>query len=130
MTTIGKRIRAARIANGFSQEDLGDALSVTRSAVSLWEKGRSEPEEQNLESLAEVLKVSKDYLVEGKGKPPVKRELPESGYRRDMISRMQRLIETGRFDDLIQTRMERLIKSGDFDDRLSTLGYTRRRKPH
>jgi transcriptional regulator with XRE-family HTH domain len=125
---IGKRIREARLANGFSQEDLGDALSVTRSAISLWEKGRSMPEDQNLQALADVLKVSKDYLLEAKGKPPVKRQLPETGYRRDMISRMQRLIETGRFDTLIENRMERLIKSGDFDERLAALGYTHKRR--
>jgi transcriptional regulator with XRE-family HTH domain len=125
---IGKRIRLARIANGFSQEDLGDALSVTRSAVSLWEKGRSEPEEQNLQLLSEVLKVSIGYLTRGEGKPPVRKSLPDTGYRRDMISRMHRLIETGRFDNLIETRMERLIRSGEFDDRLTALGYARKRR--
>src|ERR1700741_423848 len=78
---MGKRIREARIARGFSQEDLGDAMSLTRSSVSLWEKGRSIPEEHNLRSLAELLDVSVDYLTEGKGKAPVKKEFPARGYR-------------------------------------------------
>src|SRR4029077_13744144 len=77
---MGKRIREARVASGFSQEDLGDALSVTRSSVSLWEKGRSVPEADNLKNLAELLKVSPEYLLEGKGRAPPRKELPESGY--------------------------------------------------
>ena len=55
---LGQRIREARIASGFSQEDLGDALKLTRSSVSLWEKGRSIPEDTNMQMLADVLKVS------------------------------------------------------------------------
>lgn len=124
---MGKRIRDARVASGFSQEDLGDALSLTRSSVSLWEKGRSVPEDHNLQNLAELLKVTPEYLVEGKGRAPVKKELSASGYRRDMMSRMQRLIETGRFDELIERRMEQLLASGDLDERLAKLGYRKRR---
>ena len=46
------------------------------------------------------LKTSIAYLVEGKGKPP-RSQLPKHGYRRDMMGRMQRLIATGMFDDLL-----------------------------
>lgn len=113
---IGKRIRDARISNGFSQEDLGDACSVTRSSVSLWEKGRSMPEHDNLKTIAQVLGVTEEYLLAGKGKPPVRKELPDTGYRREMIARMQRLVMTGRFDDLINDRTRQRIASGDFDD--------------
>jgi transcriptional regulator with XRE-family HTH domain len=113
---IGQRIRQARIASGFSQEDLGDALGVTRSSVSLWEKGRSFPDESNLTNLAEVLKVPQAYLETGVGKPPVRKELPDSGYRRDMMTRMQRLIATGKFDVLIGVRAEQQIMSGVYDD--------------
>ena len=112
---LGQRIREARIASGFSQEDLGDALKLTRSSVSLWEKGRSIPDAANLKSLAEVLKVSENYLLTGQGKVPVRKELPESGYRRDMITRMQRLIDTGKFDGLLDQRVPQLIAEGKFD---------------
>ena len=112
---LGQRIREARIASGFSQEDLGDALKLTRSSVSLWEKGRSEPEDANLKMLADVLKVSEDYLRTGKGKPPVRKAEPESGYRRDMMARMQRLVATGKFDTLIESRVEQQIAEGKYD---------------
>lgn len=110
---IGKRIREARISSGFSQEDLGDAVNVTRSSVSLWEKGRSMPEETNLKTMAQVLGVTEDYLLLGKGRLPVRKELPDTGYRRDMIMRMQRLVMTGKFDDLIIPRAQQLIDAGD-----------------
>lgn len=112
---LGQRIREARIANGFSQEDLGDALSLTRSSVSLWEKGLSAPEQANLQTLADVLKVTPDYLLYGKGKPPTKTKQPDTGYRRDMIGRMQRLIDTGKFDDLVLRRSHQLIMEGKQD---------------
>jgi transcriptional regulator with XRE-family HTH domain len=98
---IGKRIRDARRANGFSQEDLGDACSVTRSSISLWEKGRSLPEDENLQTAARALGTTPQYLLTGKGKPPAQRPLPESNYRRDMMARMQRLIASGMFDELL-----------------------------
>jgi len=113
---LGQRIRDARIASGFSQEDLGDALQLTRSSVSLWEKGRSVPEDINLKALADVLKVTPDYLLHGTGKAPVRKQAPESGYRRDMMARMQRLIDTGKFDSLISRRVAQLIGEGRYDD--------------
>lgn len=112
---LGQRIRQARVASGFSQEDLGDALGVTRSSVSLWEKGRSFPDEAKLEVLAQVLKVPQAYLETGNGKAPVKQALPESGYRRDMIARMQRLMATGKFDALMGERIDTLIAEGKHD---------------
>ena len=60
---IGGRIRKVREAAGLSQEDIGDALSLSRSAVSQWEKGQSSPEAKHLEALSNVLKVSVDYLI-------------------------------------------------------------------
>ena len=112
---MGQRIREAREASGFSQEDLGDAIKLTRSSVSLWEKGRSIPEDENLQLLAEVLKTTPEYLLTGKGKPPVYKREQDNGYRRDMIMRMTRLINTGKFDELLDTRVEQLISEGKYD---------------
>lgn len=120
---MGKRIREARMAKGFSQEDLGDALNLTRSSVSLWEKGRSVPEDHNLRGLASLLNVSVGYITKGEGKAPPKSEIPESGYRRDMMGRMQRLIETGMFNHLIIEQLDRMIDSGEMTERLAKRGY-------
>ena len=98
---IGRRIRAVRQHAGFSQEDLGDALGVTRSAVSLWEKGGVLPTDAHMQDLAGVLQTTVSYLVAGAGSPPPVPALPRHRYRRNIMERMQRLLATGRFDDLL-----------------------------
>lgn len=122
----GQRIRAARIAAGFSQEDLGDTLGVTRSSVSLWEKGRAWPVPQTLDNLANVLKVKPGYLTEGKGRAPKPTKMQGTRYRRKMMTRFQRLIETGRFDDLLKDYIIGQISTGAYDQMLAKLGYRKK----
>ena len=43
MKSFGDRLRAARIAAGMTQEQLGFALGVTKSSVSAWENDREAP---------------------------------------------------------------------------------------
>lgn len=58
MTRIGKaelarRIRRARLARGMSQQQLANAVGVSRNAVQTWESGRTWP--QNMVRLEQVL---------------------------------------------------------------------------
>lgn len=39
--TLGERIQALRRERGMSQENLAEALGISRQAVSKWEKGLS-----------------------------------------------------------------------------------------
>jgi len=98
---IGGRIRKVREAAGLSQEDIGDALSLSRSAVSQWEKGQSSPEAKHLEAQSNVLKVSVDYLIHGKGKPPAKHTANGEEFRRSSVNRVRRLIATGALDGML-----------------------------
>jgi transcriptional regulator with XRE-family HTH domain len=59
------RLQALRKARGMSQEDLADAVGVSRQAVSKWESGQSYPEMDKLVALSELFNVSLDYLVKG-----------------------------------------------------------------
>ena len=61
--TLGERIQALRRDRGMSQEDLAEALGVSRQAVSKWEKSLSYPDTGNLLSLAELFGVSADELA-------------------------------------------------------------------
>lgn len=88
---FGRRIKLARERAGFSQEDIGDHLEVTRSAVALWEKGRSVPTAERARKLAEMFKLCER----------VRRKLPGRVYRRGYIGRCQRLIAVGFFDDFL-----------------------------
>ncbi len=48
---------------GYSQREVAEALHVTQGAVSSWEAGRWEPDQQNLSALADLFGVSVDALI-------------------------------------------------------------------
>ena len=55
MRDIGKNIRALRVRRGLSQDQLAEALHVTRQTVSNYETGRSRPDVEMLTALADAL---------------------------------------------------------------------------
>ena len=57
------RIREIRKRRGITQKQLADALQVTESAVSHWEKGRRDPDLETLLKIGEVLECSVDSLL-------------------------------------------------------------------
>ncbi|AKC86560.1 transcriptional regulator [Pseudoxanthomonas suwonensis] len=65
MKSFGDRLRAARIAAGMTQEQLGFALGVTKSSVSAWENDRETPGFRLLPSLRTALGCSLDELIVG-----------------------------------------------------------------
>ena len=52
-----------RKEKGLSQEELADKLSVSRQAISKWERGESLPDTDNLIRLAKLYGVSIDEIV-------------------------------------------------------------------
>lgn len=52
-----------RKSRGISQEQLAEALGVSRQAVSRWESGDSTPDMTNLLGLCQYFGVSADYLI-------------------------------------------------------------------
>ena len=52
-----------RRARGLSQQDLAEALEVSRQAVSRWEVGASTPSTENLLALSKLFGVSVDELI-------------------------------------------------------------------
>jgi transcriptional regulator with XRE-family HTH domain len=65
---IGERIRLARQARGLTQEQLAEAVGVTRSAVAQWETGRAGQVTGNLSRIAAVLAVGVEHLMFGDDK--------------------------------------------------------------
>ncbi|HRF83060.1 MAG: helix-turn-helix transcriptional regulator [Xanthomonadales bacterium] len=65
MKSFGDRLRAARIAAGMTQEQLGFALGVTKSSVSAWENEREAPGFRLLPTLGTTLGRSLDELICG-----------------------------------------------------------------
>ena len=62
---IGRKIRSLREQAGLTQEDVAEAMDVSRQAVSKWEQGLSEPSTANLLALARLYGISVDALLQG-----------------------------------------------------------------
>lgn len=60
---IAERLARRRREAGFSQEELAARLSVSRQAVSKWERSESSPDTDNLIALAKIYGVSLDDLL-------------------------------------------------------------------
>lgn len=60
---MAQRIKSARMAKGYKQEYVAQALGVSRQAVSKWETGQTQPDTKNLIALAQLLEVSVDQLA-------------------------------------------------------------------
>lgn len=60
---IDETIRKLRESRNWSQADLANQLNITRAAVNAWETGISNPSIPILVKLAEVFKVTTDYLL-------------------------------------------------------------------
>ncbi|MGM9941995.1 MAG: helix-turn-helix domain-containing protein [Bulleidia sp.] len=71
MKDIGKNIRTARINSHLNQQELADLLHVTRQTVSNYETGKSRPDIEMLESIAQVLNIDLQQLIYGIRKNPL-----------------------------------------------------------
>ena len=60
---IAEKIKILRKQNKWTQTQLSKELGITRSAVNGWERGISIPSTQYIVELAEIFKVSTDFLL-------------------------------------------------------------------
>lgn len=60
---VADRIKALRESRDYTQSDLAKVLGITRSSVNAWEMGISVPSTQYIVELANIFKVSTDYLL-------------------------------------------------------------------
>ena len=56
MKQIGKHIKKLRMEQGMTQDQLAQALNVTRQAVSNWETGKTQPSIETLTAIARIAK--------------------------------------------------------------------------
>lgn len=66
MTTVGKRLEAARVASGLSMRQVAERFGMTHQAVSKWEKG-GHLDVVRLMTLANLYKVSPLWIMCGIG---------------------------------------------------------------
>lgn len=90
---VGARLRERRVALGYSQERLGDALGLTFQQVQKYEKGANRIGASRLYEIAQILSTPVQYFFEGAphrgsdGSP----EQPGDGD----AARVHRFLETG-----------------------------------
>ncbi|MDI9801335.1 helix-turn-helix domain-containing protein [Citrobacter koseri] len=66
MSTIGKRINAARVSLGMSSGELESAVNLPSGFIAAWETGRSIPSSKHIDELAKTLETSVTWLLTGK----------------------------------------------------------------
>lgn len=65
---IGKKLKALRKENGYTQKDLAIKLDVTRQAISLWEKDLRDPDLPTLIKIAKLFDITTDELLDVESK--------------------------------------------------------------
>ena len=61
---LSEKIKEYRNIFDISQEDLAEKLNVSRQAITKWETGDGLPEISNIKTLAKLMGVSLDYLLD------------------------------------------------------------------
>ncbi|ARD29555.1 peptidase S24 [Acinetobacter lactucae] len=67
METLGTRLKNLRKSNKLTQQQVADAIGVSKTSVIYWEKDENLPKHDSLMALAQILGVTSDYLLSGKG---------------------------------------------------------------
>ncbi len=62
MTIVGKRLKALRTKNRYSQTQIADMCGVTQATIGRYETGVAEPPIEKLLWYAETFEVSLDYI--------------------------------------------------------------------
>lgn len=55
---LGTALKAARQQKGLTQQEVADALGISRPAVGQWEKGETEPSTENLVRVCDLLNIN------------------------------------------------------------------------
>lgn len=66
METLGVRLKQLRKENKVTQQQLADAIGVSKTSVIYWEKDENMPKHESLMALAKALKTTPDWLLSGK----------------------------------------------------------------
>lgn len=75
---IGRRIKEARQAKGWSQGKLAEEVNAAQTTVSSWERGRTEPTREDVQRIADALRLP---AAELEGQAPARgRTVPLVGY--------------------------------------------------
>ncbi len=88
---FANKMMELRKSRGWSQEELGERLGVTRQTVSKWELGLTTPEMEKLAAMSELFGITTDELIKGgaalnEEKPNSSDGLPKTECKRRFIN--------------------------------------------
>ncbi|MCT9272469.1 helix-turn-helix domain-containing protein [Acinetobacter baumannii] len=66
METLGTRLKNLRKSKKLTQQQIADAIGVSKTSVIYWEKDENLPKHDSLMALAQILGVTSNYLLYGK----------------------------------------------------------------
>lgn len=86
---LSDKIIKLRKINGWSQEELGEKLNVSRQAISRWESNTAQPDATNILKISKLFGVTTDYLLnddfESDNDLPKVKEVKSDGLQQIMI---------------------------------------------
>lgn len=113
--SLGTRIREARLSAGLTQDQLGDALMLSKQALSQWENGHSSPSRENCIAIARETNVPLAWLLIGQPLPmrtaDGKLLWSSAGGRTVAIISLQSALQ-GRFDEPAAQRIATVFPCG------------------
>jgi transcriptional regulator with XRE-family HTH domain len=62
---LNERLKNLRLAKGLTLQQVGDTFGISKASISSWESGRSNPDHKKLETLAELLGTTVQFLIAG-----------------------------------------------------------------
>ena len=87
MMELNEKLQELRKRKGLTQEELAEALYVSRTAISKWESGRGYPNIDSLKAIAKYFSVTIDELLSGDQVLTIAREeqKQKQAHARDLI---------------------------------------------
>jgi transcriptional regulator with XRE-family HTH domain len=98
---FAERLRTLRKQLGLSQTELGKRVGVHYTHIGRYETGKSEPLTDTLKKLADVLKVTTDYLIDGSTQEVAQTRLTDN----DLIIAFRQVEKLSDHDKMIVKRL-------------------------
>ena len=109
---LGNRIKELRNKKSISQTKFALLLDVSRSAVSMWEINKSEPDNEMLIKICKVLDCSSDYLlgISETKKAPLQLQESLTADEQKLLNYFKELNDEGQY--LLINQAQALVTSG------------------
>ena len=123
MAQFDKILRLLRGEKDMSQQELADALGISKSAINMYERGERQPNFETLEAIADFFNVDIDYLL-GRTNKTTKIIKPQSDteyYLNQQTAEMAEfLMKNPQYQVLFDA--SRKVKPEDIEKALTALG--------